>query len=267
MNKIRTIGLILIVILMFSTNCFGKVGELQIYEENKTIPIEQALEYKNNIKNEIIIDNTKYQLTDIKEQENKKALIRDKNLIEELIVNTNDKNNVLDLFENKKQVNEEGYIGELELQVDSLDIKVNESYREEYKVYLQKTYNNVSSNELNDIPKQIQEKGITYYLVKPVWNVSEKQQIGDNEVPVTYNGIMYYEGVKVRTIIKNYKATVSYNGKLEKEMVETVTFNMQYEKMKTQDNNIVPVVTTTSGIIIFSGIILLKRKNKRKKSK
>ena len=70
---------------MFSTNCFGKVGELQIYEENKTIPIEQALEYKNNIKNEIIIDNTKYQLTDIKEQENKKALIRDKNLIEECV--------------------------------------------------------------------------------------------------------------------------------------------------------------------------------------
>ena len=174
---------------------------------------------------------------------------------------------MLDLFENKKQVNEEGYTGELELQVDSLDIKVNESYREEYKVYLQKTYNNVSSNELNDIPKQIQEKGITYYLVKPVWNVSEKQQIGDNEVPVTYNGIMYYEGVKVRTIIKNYKAIVSYTGKLEKETVETVTFNMQYEKMKTQNNNIVPVVTTTSGIIIFSGIILLKRKNKKKKSK
>ena len=78
---------------------------------------------------------------------------------------------------------------------------------------------------------------------------------------------MYYEGVKVRTIIKNYKAIVSYTGKLEKETVETVTFNMQYEKMKTQNNNIVPVVTTTSGIIIFSGIILLKRKNKKKKSK
>lgn len=267
MKKVRAISLIIIVILTFSTNCFGKVDKLQIYEENKTVSFEQALEYKNNIKNEIIKDNTRYKLTYIKEQENRKMLIKDKNLSEELIVNTNDKNNVLSLFENKKQINEEGYTGELELQVDSLDIKVNESYREEYKVYLQKTYNNVSSNELNDIPKQIQEKGITYYLVKPVWNVSEKQQIGEHEIPLMYNGIMYYEGVKVRTIIKNYKATVNYTGKLEKEIVETVTFNMKYEKMETQDNNIVPVVTTTSGIIIFSGIILFKRKNKKKKSK
>lgn len=267
MNKIRTIGLSLLAILILTTNCFAKADELQTYEESKTISIEQALEYKNNIKNEISINNIGYQLTDIEEKENKKVLIRDKNLIENLIVNTNDRSNVLNLFESKKHINEEGYTGEVELQVDSLDIKVNESYQEEYKVYLQKKYNNVPSNELNDIPKQIKENGITYYLVKPVWNVSEKQQIGDNEVPVTYNGIMYYEGVKVRTIIKNYKATVSYTGTLEKEIVETVTFNMRYEKMQTQDNYIVPVVTTTSGIIIFSGIILLKRKNKKKNLK
>ena len=53
---------------------------------------------------------------------------------------------------------------------------------------------------LNDIPKEIKQNSTTYYLVNPVWNIAETEMVSNNEVPVKYNGTMYYEGVKTRTI-------------------------------------------------------------------
>lgn len=72
---------------------------------------------------------------------------------------------------------------------------------------------------------------------------------------------MYYEGIKIRTIVRNYKATVKYTGILEKEIIDSVTYNIEYKEMPKEENYIVPAITTTGGIIIFSGIIVIKRKN------
>lgn len=262
MNKTIIISLLAILTIGFETTCFASNNqELKIIENQEIISIEQVEDYKNSIKNEITSNDIRYKLLNVEQTENKCILTKDKEITEELIVTTNNKYNVLNLFETKKQVNEEDYSGILELQTDSVEIKVNDSYQEEYKVYLQKSYTDVTSNELNDIPKEIQKDGTTYYLINPVWNISNTEKVGDNDVPLTYNGIMYYEGVKVRTIIRNYIATVKYTGTLEKEVVESVSFNLKYEEIPKEANYTMPIVATTSGLIIFSGIILLRRKN------
>ena len=51
------------------------------------------------------------------------------------------------------------------------------------KIYLQKKYVNVSSNELNNIPKELKENGLTYYLVNPVWDITETEDVDGNKVP------------------------------------------------------------------------------------
>ncbi len=264
MNKKRIVGLSLLLVLAFSTNCFANTNtpKLKIYEENKTVSIENKVEYKNSIKNEITVDGVSYKLKDVKEQENKIILTKEKEKVEEKIVNTSDKYSALKLFENQKQIEEDGYIGIIELQQDSIELTVNESYIEEYKVDLKKEYNNVSQNELNEIPKTIQEKGTTYYLVNPVWNIAKTQNIDGQEIPISYNGVMNYEGVKQRRVTKNYIANVTYKGTLEKEKVDSITFNAVYEEIEKEGNNYTPIVlTTTTGIIFFSGLIILKRKN------
>ena len=128
----------------------------------------------------------------------------------------------------------------------------------------------MKSNELNDIPKTIKKDNVTYYLVDPVWEVSQTQIIDGQAVPVLYNGVMKYEALKERTVVTNYIATVKYNGKLEKEVVDTVTLTMKYtevptqkieEKQETKRNDIIPTIATGTGIIICSGIILISRKN------
>ena len=84
---------------------------------------------------------------------------------------------------------------------------------------------------------------------------------------------MKYEAIRERTVVTNYIATVKYNGKLKKEVVDTVTLTIKYTEVATEESNIekkteetknnivVPTVATGTGIIIFSGIIFISRKN------
>lgn len=262
MKKISIIGLSILLILISATNCFATSEELKTQKITDTVLLENAEQYKNNVEQEIVIEEINYKLKDITEQENQVILTKDKEIKEEKIVKINDKYKVLNLFETKKEIEEDGYSGILELQNDSLKIKVYDSYIEEYKVTLVKEYNNVSQNELNDIPKTIEQAGTTYYLVNPVWNIAETQKIDGQDIPISYNGIMNYEGVKERTIITSYLATVNYKGILEKEVTESITYDIVYEEIPQEKTNYILIVaTTTAGIIFFSGIIILKRKN------
>lgn len=262
MKKISIIGLSILLILISATNCFATSEELKTQKITDTVLLENAEQYKNNVEQEIVVEEINYKLKDITEQENQVILTKDKEIKEEKIVKINDKYKVLNLFETKKEIEEDGYSGILELQNDSLKIKVYDSYIEEYKVTLVKEYNNVSQNELNDIPKTIEQAGTTYYLVNPVWNIAETQKIDGQDIPISYNGIMNYEGVKERTIITSYLATVNYKGILEKEVTESITYDIVYEEIPQEKTNYILIVaTTTAGIIFFSGIIILKRKN------
>ena len=265
LNKIRVAGLSLLLVIMISTNCFAssKAQEIKTLEFDKTIAIEDIEQYKNNIENEIVVDGIKYQLIDIQEQENKITISKDKEEKEQLIVKSSDKYSALKQFENEKTIEDDGYTGILELQIDSLNLKINDSYIEQYKVQIQRQYNNVLENELNDVPKTIEQDGIIYYLTDPVWNVAQTQEMDGQEIPILYNGIMNYKGIKERKIIKNYIATIKYKGTLHKEVVESIKCHLTYKEVQEEEktNNIIPIVTTTTGIIIFSGIIILRRKN------
>lgn len=263
MNKKSIMGLSLLLVLIVSTKCFAyeDTQKLKVYEQNKTVSIEDRTKYKNSIQNEIVLDGILYNVQDIQEQENKITLTRDKEEIEEQIVNTSNKNKVLELFEKEKQVSEDGYHGSIKLQEDSIELITNESYLEEYKVELKREYNNVAQNELNDIPKTIQEQGTIYYLVNPEWNVSKTQNVDGQEIPILYNGTMNYEGVKQRRVIKNYIAKVTYKGTLQKEQADSITFTVTYKEVEKEENYIPVVISTTAGIIFFSGLIILRKNN------
>ena len=245
-------------------------NNLKTFEEEKTVEMNQIEEYKETLEQEISKDGITDKLEDIIEKENTKVVYKNKEVTKELIVNTNDKYEILNMFEQELNIKEDGYTGTLKIDNSSVTIEPNDSYKEEYKVYYEKEYKNVERNELNDIPKTIEKNDTTYYLVDPVWTVSKTQIIDGQDVPVLYNGIMKYEAIKERTVVTNYIATVKYNGKLEKEVIDTVTLTMKYtevptqkieEKQENKNNAVVPTVATGTGILICSGIILISRKN------
>ena len=266
MNKSRIIGLSMLILALFSTNCFASNSELKDYEINEKISIENAEEFEKNIQKNINIDNVKYELQDVSKQENKQNINKEETQTKQKIVYTNNKYDVLNMFENKIEMTKDGMSGILELQNNSLDIKIKDSYIEQYKVALTKKYENVPTNELNDIPKSIEENGVTYYLVNPIWNISQVEKIEGQDVPIAYNGEMQYEGIKERKIVKSYLATVTYIGTLEKEETESITFNIKYKEMPQEEieekTNYTPIVVATAGtgILVISGIFLWKNK-------
>ena len=246
MNKVRVLSFFISLVMLLGCTSFANNNELKTFENQEVVPVEKVEEYKNSINDEIEFEGIRYRLKDIEQNENKKNTTKEKELTQTIIVTNNNKNAILKLFENKKSINEDGYVGTLELQKDSLQIRANESYIEEYKETIQKTYNNVSQNELNDIPKQIVENGVTYYLVKPIWNIAT-------------------------TDVKNYKATVNYKGVLQKDVIDSIIITTKYEEIPkeeikeeipTKNDYTTPIIAgTTTSIIIYSGIIILRRKN------
>ena len=197
-------------------------------------------------------------------------IYKEKKQTKQKIVYTNNKYDVLNMFENKIEMTKDNMSGVLELQNNSLDIKINDSYTEQYKVSLSKKYENVPSNELNNIPKTIEENGTTYYLVNPIWSISQVEKVEGQDIPIAYNGEMQYEGIKEKKIIKSYLATVTYVGTLEKEETESITFNIKYKEIPQEEQeektNYTPIIvaTTGAGVVVISGIILWKRKKNNK---
>ena len=258
-KKIVVITGIIMILLANLSVCFAS-SDLRIVEKEYTVDYKMADEFYNSIEKNIIEDKVGYKLNNIERTDNFKTLTREKEIIEEKVTNTNNLEEVIKLFNDTKDIEEDSYVGILKRDNSSLKVEIKDSYQEKYKVYLQKNYDNVSSNELNDIPKQITQNGITYYLVNPVWNVAKTENVSDGELPVKYDGIMYYEGIKTKTIITSYLATIKYDGVLEKEVPNTTTFTVTYKEVK-EYVNIVSSIAGTNGFVFVSGIILLNLKN------
>lgn len=258
-KKILITTSIIIILLGYFSVCFAS-SDIQILKRKHIVDYKIADEFYDSIDKTIVEDKVCYELKNIDRVDNFKTLTKEQETIEERVTNTNNLEKVISLFNETKDFEDEGYTGTLVRDNSTLKVQINDSYQEEYKVYLQKTYDNVPSNELNDIPKEIRENGTTYYLVNPVWNIAETQMVANNEVPVKYNGTMYYEGVKTKTIITSYLATVKYTGILEKQVPDTTTFIAEYEEVK-EYGYIAPTIIGTTGIIFFSGIILFRLKN------
>lgn len=259
MNKKILIITNLIMILLASINvCYA--SDIKTLEKEYTVDYKIADEFYNSIDKTIFENKIGYELENIDRIDNLKTLTKEKEVVETLETNTDNLEKVISMFNETKDAEEDGYTGILTRDDSSLKISINNSYQEEYKVYLQKTYKNVPSNELNDIPKTIKSNGTTYYLVNPVWTISETTKVSDNDVPVKYNGTMYYEGVKSKTIVTSYLATIKYSGELSKQVPDTTTFKVKYKEVKDY-SGIINTILATSGIILFSGIIIFHIRN------
>jgi hypothetical protein len=257
----------IIVTLLIILLCIANVSlatENTTIEKEETIPVANSEEFVQQIPGIINDGKSEYKLLDVGTKENYKTVTKEKTVQDKLIVTTNDKYKVLQMFNTTKSYIEDDYVGVLNVDINSLAIKINDRYTEEYKVYLQKDYINLDSNEINYIEKEIVQDGTTYYLINPAWEIAKTEDIEGGTIHVKYNGMMYYEGIKTRTIIKDYVATINYLGNLEKQEVESVTYIMKYEKIEQDTNYIVPIAIAGGSIFFCSGIILFRKKKAKK---
>lgn len=255
--------------LMLVNVGFSFATSPNVIEKSKNVDYSVSQEYYDSIDKTIVENGIKYELQDVKRKDNLKTESKKYETTEEKIIDASNKSSAISFFDESKNIEDDGFKGTISRDDSSIELTPADSYQEEYKVYLQRKYNDVSSNELNNIPKELKENGLTYYLVNPVWDVTETEEVDGNQVPVKYSGTMKYEGKNTRTIVTSYIAKVRYVGTLEKQVKDTTTFTAKYKEVenvkhetKKEEEKVIPqAVFGTTGILCVCGIILLNSKN------
>ena len=133
--------------------CFAS-NELKTLKKEHIVDYKVADEYYDSINKTIVEDKVCYELKNIDRVDNFKTLTKEQEIVEEIETNTNNLSKVMGLFNETKDFEDDGYIGTLTRDNSTLKVQIKDSYQEEYKVYLQKTYDNVASNELNKYSKR-----------------------------------------------------------------------------------------------------------------
>lgn len=265
-----------ILLLNIAGQCFAATNESIIYSKNgtnyidKVYIVEQANEQKffDELQNEITINEIKYTYVD-KKIENQDTIERkDIKTTKKCVLNTNNKEKIIETLGTSIDYNEDGYIGTYTLDINSINVVThNNGY---YDKLIDKTveYYELSKNDLDYIPKQITYKNKTLDLLNTKWEETATEKIGEATVGSQYKAICYY-ATKERVYRPNtYTITADYVGIAEKNVVNPLKITISYKEEKNliddveeKDNNIIPILGGTSGIIIFLGGLLVFMKN------
>lgn len=253
----------IITVFLLIGNVYADSLEKEIITKEYTIDNLNKEEFYKSLSSKIEENDKKYHLKSVSETENQETLERNVEFEKSTIIQSNSISELLDTIDNQIDYEVDGYKGKVAIDENSINIQKNNSYTKEYKVYYEKKYYDLPTNDLINIPKTIKSNGIIYYLTNPIWYVAETKKVNGQDIPSRYNAVMQYEGIKKENVTTDYIATYQYKGIITKQVTSSITYKVQYiEIIEEKQNNILPIVATSStGGIIFVCFIIFKMKN------
>ena len=123
-----------------------------------------------------------------------------------------------------------------------------------------KTYNNLATHDLDNIPKQIKKDGYTLDLLTTNWKITETKNLQDNEIPSKYKAICYYATKKRVNNPLTYIVTANYTGNAEKTIENNYIYKIIYKCTK-EDKNILPIVFLGGSSLVIILVILTRKSN------
>lgn len=275
-NKKIMIIIFNIIVLNIVNQCFASTDNNIVYSKDgvnyidKIYSIEQSNKenFFSKLENEIIIDNTKYVYENKKIENQDTIESKEINTVKTFILNTNNKEKIIESLGKTIEYNENGFIGTYILDENSINIEThNNRY---YDKLIDKTveYKELPKNDLYYIPKQISYNNKILGLLSTKWEITENEKIGNATVGSQYKAICYY-ATKERVYRPNtYTITAKYTGIAQKEIDKPLKITISYkEKIETEpmkddnNNSIVAIISGTSGIIVFLGGIFIFTRN------
>ena len=115
-------------------------------------------------------------------------------------------------------------------------------------------FSKYSKNDLDNIEKEKNINGTTYYLINVNWENDDVENIDGQEVPTTYKGVMIYQAVVTRNNPFSYEITVTYEGEVRKKD-PIYLYTIEYEKIEEEPEVIIEEQNDyTVPTIIISGL-------------
>ena len=195
---------------------------------NKTVLGSEESTFVSSIQKEIEEDNVKYNLSNYSKQEdeqNSKVVTAHK----KDIIKSNTKESIINHFGENLEYDNDEYSGTITLK--DYDIKTISNGKYETIDEKKFNFNKYSRNDLDNIEKERNINGTTYYLINVDWENDDVENIDGQEVPTTYKGVMIYQAVVTRNNPFSYEITVTYEGIVSKKD-PIYLYTIEYEKIE-----------------------------------
>lgn len=275
---------ILAVLLLFSTTAFAAEYPSQvsysmnngIFEVRKTYELPVDQEPSMQAKQSFEQDGYSFTLTDLLRQELPEQ--QSKEYTETVTVSSESKEltAILPLLADTKAVTtEDGFTGMLKLDTGSITVKPAGYKNNSWTVSATRTYPNLSSMDLEYIPKTTTENGRTLNFSTVDWQTDNTENVDDDAIGDRFSAIVTYTGTASSRNVTSYTVTAQYSGEVEKVSLDKVQYvavfhgtplvvpDVEVEEVQTMDWRYLAI---PGGLILLclAGFTAAKIKNRKR---
>ena len=224
---------ILAVLLLLSTTTFAAEYPSQvsysmnngIFEVRKTYELPVDQEPSMQAKQSFEQDGYSFTLTDLLRQELPEQ--QSKEYTETVTVSSESKEltAILPLLADTKAVTtEDGFTGTLKLDTGSITVEPAGYKNNSWTVSATRTYPNLSSMDLEYIPKTTTENGRTLNFSTVDWQTDNTENVDDDAIGDRFSAIVTYTGTASSLNVTGYTVTAQYSGEVKKVSLDKVQY-------------------------------------------
>ena len=196
-----------------------------IFEVRKTYEMQVDEEPSAQAKQSFEQDGYSFVLTDMLRQELPEQ--QSKEYTETVTVSSESKEltAILPLLADTKAVTtEDGFTGTLKLDTGSITVEPAGYKNNSWTVSATRTYPNLSSMDLEYIPKTTTENGRTLNFSTVDWQTDNTENVDDDTIGNRFSAVVTYTGTASSRNVTGYTVTAQYSGEVEKVLLDKVQY-------------------------------------------
>jgi len=245
-----------------------------IFEVRKTYEMQVDEEPSAQAKQSFEQDGYSFVLTDMLRQELLEQ--QSKEYTETVTVSSESKEltAILPLLADTKAVaTEDGFTGTLKLDTGSITVEPAGYKNNSWTVSATRTYPNLSSMDLEYIPKTTTENGRTLNFSTVDWQTDNTENVDDDTIGNRFSAVVTYTGTASRRNVTGYTVTAQYSGEVKKVSLDKVQYVAGFHGTPIAPQEVAKesvmdwrYLAIPGGLVLLClvGFITAKIKNKRK---
>ena len=245
-----------------------------IFEVRKTYEMQVDEEQSAQAKQSFEQDGYSFVLTDMLRQELPEQ--QSKEYTETVTVSSESKEltAILPLLADTKAVTtEDGFTGTLKLDTGSITVEPAGYKNNSWTVSATRTYPNLSSMDLEYIPKTTTENGRTLNFSTVDWQTDNTENVDDDTIGNRFSAVVTYTGTASSRNVTGYTVTAQYSGEVKKVSLDKVQYVAVFHGTPIAPQEVAKesvmdwrYLAIPGGLVLLClvGFITAKIKNKRK---
>ena len=196
-------------------------------------------------------DGFHYTLTDLLRQELPEYEERQHTETVSLQSANKDMASILALLPQEKEfVTDDGYMGTLTLQLDTVQVEVSGYGSSTREVSATRSYPNLANQDTANIPKSIQDNGRTLTLQTIDWQTDNTATMDGYALGDRFTAVATYTGSATSSYVKGYTVTADYTGTVGKINLDRVRFVAIFEGTPLQPVEEAPAAAFNWAVIL-----------------